>query len=154
MADLLRRCRELGVSDLHVHGGSPLKIRVHGAIHDASQIVDRDEARRILLTQLTEEQQALIEERMQLDFSFPIEGRVGRFRSNVYYQQRGLDGVFRVIPPEPPTLAQLGMPEDLARFADHHQGIVLFTGPAGSGKSSTMAALVRMINESAGRTTS
>jgi len=83
----------------------------------------------------------------QVDFAYAIPG-VGRFRANVYRQQRGLDAVFRAIPPTAPTLEDLGLPATFERFASIHQGIVLFTGPAGCGKSSTMAAMVRLINES------
>ena len=72
---------------------------------------------------------------------------VGRFRTNVYRQQRGFDAVFRSIPPEPPTLEELKLPNGLAKFTNYHQGMVLVTGPAGCGKSSTMAALVNLINE-------
>jgi len=72
---------------------------------------------------------------------------VGRFRASIYRQQRGVDGVFRPIPTHPPTLEQLGMPANLARLTSYHQGLVLVTGPAGCGKSSTLAALVNLINE-------
>ena len=147
LEDLLRRACETGASDMHVHSGAPLKIRINGELEDASGIVDRDAAQELVFGVLTDEQRAVLEEHQQLDFSFAIEG-VARFRANSYFQHRGLDAVFRIIPPEPPTLEELGLPGDLSRFAEFHQGIVLFTGPAGCGKSSTMAALVRMINES------
>lgn len=136
----------LGASDLHVHSQAPLRLRLHGELRDAGPELDAAQARDLILGILDEGQRALLEERQQLDFSYAIEG-VGRFRSNAYEQQRGLDAVFRTIPFEPPTLADLGLPEDLERVIDFHQGIVLFTGPAGCGKSSTMAAMVRKINE-------
>jgi twitching motility protein PilT len=72
---------------------------------------------------------------------------VGRFRANIYCQQRGFDAVLRTIPNEPPSLEQLGLPADLAKYTQYHQGMVLITGPAGCGKSATMAALVNLINE-------
>ncbi len=81
-----------------------------------------------------------------MDFAYTLPGK-GRFRSNAYRQQRGTDAVFRVIPPRPPTLAELGLPESLGRLANFHQGMVLLTGPAGCGKSSTLAALLNIINE-------
>jgi twitching motility protein PilT len=81
-----------------------------------------------------------------VDFCYSIEG-VGRFRANVYRQQSGIDGVFRIIPPLPPTLAELGLPAAMARLTTYHQGMVLVTGPTGSGKTSTLAALVDLINE-------
>jgi twitching motility protein PilT len=82
----------------------------------------------------------------ELDFSCSLPN-VARYRVNAYRQHRGVDAVFRVIPPQPPTLTQLGLPLDLARFCNHHQGLVLITGPAGCGKSSTLAGLVRILNE-------
>jgi twitching motility protein PilT len=104
------------------------------------------DAERLVLEILTAEQSAALREHGQVDFAYTLPG-VGRFRSNAYRQQRGIDAVFRAIPPQPPTLEQLGLPSSLARFANFHQGIVLLTGPAGCGKSSTLAALVNIINE-------
>ena len=147
LPDLLRQTREKNASDLHVHSGAPLKLRLLGELHDASTLVPREEAERLIFGLLSDEQRAVLKDRLQIDFSYSIPG-VGRFRANAYYQHRGLDAVFRAIPPNPPTLAELGMPEDIGRFADFHQGIVLFTGPAGCGKSSTMAAIVEMLNRS------
>jgi twitching motility protein PilT len=145
MLELLKRARGLGASDLHVHGGAPLKVRLHGELTDASEILDRDTAAALIQGILTEPQRATLEERLQLDFSYSLPG-IARFRANAYHQHRGLDAVFRVIPPTPPSLEELGLPESLAHFAEYHQGLVLFTGPGGCGKSSTMAAFVRMIN--------
>ena len=105
-----------------------------------------DQAKELVYSVLNEEQARQLEERLQLDFAYASPG-VGRFRANAYRQQRGLDAVFRAIPPEPPTLEELGLSTDLQRVVQFHQGIVLFTGPAGCGKSSTMAAMLRLINE-------
>src|SRR5216684_6063087 len=101
---------------------------------------------KILLEVLTAEQRKHFEENQDLDFAYSVSG-VGRFRGNIYRQQRGIDGVFRPIPPSPPTLEELGLPQSLGRLTDFHQGLLLVTGPAGCGKSSTMAALVNLINE-------
>ncbi|MFQ5742666.1 MAG: type IV pilus twitching motility protein PilT [Acidobacteriota bacterium] len=146
LEDLLRQACELGVSDLHLHSGAPVKVRLHGVLGDATDVIDAAEAERMLHDLLNDEQRALIEENLQLDFAFPIPG-VGRFRANAYRQQRGLDAVFRAVPLEAPTLEDLMLPNSLESLAGLHQGIVLFTGPAGCGKSSTMAALVRLINQ-------
>ncbi|MEM7586166.1 MAG: type IV pilus twitching motility protein PilT [Acidobacteriota bacterium] len=146
LAGLLEQAHGLGASDLHLHSGSPLKVRLHGRLESASPIIDRERAEELVYGLLSEEQQELLEEHKQLDFSFSIPG-VGRFRANSYRQQRGLDAVFRTIPLEPPTLADLGLPESFQELVSFHQGIVLITGPAGCGKSTTMAALVRLINE-------
>jgi len=146
LEELLRRSRQLGASDLHVHSGAQLRLRIQGELEVASEVVTPERAEELVYGLLTEEQRAQLDENLQLDFAFAIDG-VGRFRSNAYRQQRGLDAVFRVIPPEPPSLADLGLPEGLESLAAYHQGMVLFTGPAGCGKSSTMAAMVRRINE-------
>jgi twitching motility protein PilT len=100
----------------------------------------------MVLAALTPEQRALLDERGQLDFPYTVPG-VGRFRANAFRQQAGLDAVFRHVPDEPPTLEDLGLPAALAKFTNYHQGLVLLTGPANCGKSSTMAALVRILNE-------
>jgi twitching motility protein PilT len=95
---------------------------------------------------LTPEERAEFTAHNDLDFAYSIPG-VGRFRGNVYRQRRGVDAVFRPIPLEPPTLADLGLPSSLAKLTAYHQGLVLVTGPAGCGKSSTLAALINLINE-------
>lgn len=146
LRDLLREAQAIGASDLHLHSGAPLKVRLNGALETTSEVVDSIRAEELITELLTAEQKSRLDEHLQLDFSFEIRG-VGRFRSNAYRQQRGLDAVFRAIPPEPPTLESLGLPPALEELVSFHQGIVLLTGPAGCGKSSTMAALVRLINE-------
>ena len=145
--DLLHQTRQVAASDLHIHSGARIKVRLHGRMIDTSGLLDRTVAEPLIWDLLDDEQRAHLHEHQQIDFSYEIPG-VGRFRANAYRQQRGTDAVFRAIPPSPPSLAELGIPEDLSRIVDYHQGMVLFTGPAGCGKSSTMAAIVRMINES------
>jgi twitching motility protein PilT len=134
-------------SDVHIHTGAPLKVRIHGRLEELeSEPLDGQIANEIIREVLTPEQGAALDAHGQVDFAYTIPG-IGRFRSNAYRQQRGVDAVFRAIPPEPPTLADLGLPETLARFCNYHQGMVLVTGPAGCGKSSTLAALLRILNE-------
>jgi twitching motility protein PilT len=144
---LLRLGVERGASDVHIHSGTPLRLRLHGqfaAANDAA--IPPARAEQLVLSALTPEQAALFRERGELDFAYEVAG-LGRFRVNVYRQQRGCDGVFRAIPAEVPSLEQLGLPQTLARFTNFHQGLVLVTGPANCGKSSTLAALVNLINE-------
>ncbi len=144
---LLEHALSLGASDLHVHSGAPLKIRVDGRMSDLEGgLLTARVAARMVDEVLTPEQQAALRERGQIDFAYTLPGK-GRFRSNAYRQQRGVDAVFRVIPPHPPSLGDLGLPTSLARLANYHQGMVLLTGPAGCGKSSTLAALLNIINE-------
>ena len=144
---LLEHTLRCGASDLHLHSGAPIKLRTHGRLDELDAILlDPPTAERLILEVLTEDQAAQLREHGQVDFAYTLPG-VGRFRSNAYRQQRGLDAVFRAIPATPPTLEQLGLPASLARFANFHQGMVLLTGPAGCGKSSTLAALVNIINQ-------
>jgi twitching motility protein PilT len=134
-------------SDIHVHSAAPLKMRINGRLQEIEEeTLDRDLAAAVIGEVLTPEQKAALDTQGQVDFAYTLPG-LGRFRSNAYRQQRGVDAVFRAIPAEPPTLASLGLPESLARFANFHQGIVLITGPAGCGKSSTLAAMINIINQ-------
>jgi twitching motility protein PilT len=144
---LLERAILAGASDLHIHSGSPLKMRLNGQMSDLdSAPLPARTAERMIHEILTPDQLEALRDRGQVDFAYTLPGK-GRFRSNAYRQQRGVDAVFRVIPPQPPTLEDLGLPGSLAKLANYHQGMVLLTGPAGCGKSSTLAALLNIINE-------
>jgi twitching motility protein PilT len=144
---LLERAILAGASDLHIHSGSPLKMRLNGQMSDLdSAPLPARTAERMVHEILNPDQLEALRDRGQVDFAYTLPGK-GRFRSNAYRQQRGVDAVFRVIPPQPPTLEGLGLPSSLARLANYHQGMVLLTGPAGCGKSSTLAALLNIINE-------
>ena len=143
----LREGVAAGVSDLHLHSGAPLRWRLHGDLvrqGDTPLAADRTEA--MLRAALTDEQRAALDADGQIDLAYTLAG-VGRFRASIYRQQRGLDGVFRVVPAKPPSLEDLGLPNTLARLTNYHQGMVLVTGPAGCGKSSTMAAFLNLVNE-------
>lgn len=145
---LLRQAAAAHASDLHVHSGSPLRMRVHGDLRSEGDApMEPAQCEAMLADALDDGQWAALCKTGQVDFAYDIEG-IGRFRSNVYRQQRGLDGTFRLVPAEPPTLESLGLPETLAKFTGYHQGMVLVTGPAGCGKSATMAALLSMVNAS------
>jgi twitching motility protein PilT len=144
---LLRDAVQRGASDVHVHAGSPLRLRVHGALHAVdSAPIDAAAAERLVLAALGPTERAELAQRGQVDLCFTIPG-VARFRTNAYRQQRGVDAVFHCLPLEPPGLEELGLPATLARFTTYPQGMVLVTGPAGCGKSSTLAALVNLVNE-------
>ena len=145
--DLLRAAVERGASDVHFHVASPIKHRVNGVLDaPGSEVLDPDALERTLVAALQPEERERLATRGEVDFCYELEG-VGRFRANVYRQQRGVDGVFRAIPGEPPSFSDLGLPDELARYANFHQGMVLVTGPAGCGKSSTLAAMIDLINE-------
>jgi twitching motility protein PilT len=143
---LLRRGIEAGASDVHLHSGIPLRFRRHGRFEPQGDPIEAAACERLVLAALTPQQRARFEAAGELDFAYGVP-ELGRFRCNVYRQQRGVDGVFRCIPAVPPTLDQLGLPGALAKFTNYHQGLVLVTGPANCGKTSTLAALVDIINE-------
>jgi twitching motility protein PilT len=144
---LLEQCVQQGASDIHIHSGAAVKFRINGELQThESEVLDKETGERLALCPLDETQRAQFYEYGELDFCCSIEG-IGRFRSNVFRQHRGVDAVFRFIPHDPPSLEDLGLPTAIAKFINYHQGMVLCTGPMGCGKSSTLAALVNLINE-------
>jgi twitching motility protein PilT len=144
---ILTKAIQIHASDVHVHTGLPVQMRVSGRLLKAnSPPLGPEQAEALIMDILTERERADFRARNDLDFAYFLAG-VGRFRGNIYRQRKGIDAVFRPIPLEPPTLDQLGMPGSLARLTGFHQGLVLVTGPAGCGKSSTLAALINLINE-------
>ncbi len=146
--DILARAMEAKVSDVHLHSGGPLLMRVGGELRETKTgQLTPDDIERLIAEALTPEEMTILRENLDYDAALLLPG-IGRFRASFYKQQRGYDAVFRPIPKDPPTLASLGLPASLSKLADFHQGLVLFTGPAGSGKSSTLAAIVQMLNES------
>jgi twitching motility protein PilT len=147
LLSFLRQGVERGASDIHIHAGSPLRLRLHGRFEPVNdQPIATAAAETLLRSALTPDQARRLDERGELDFAWTVPN-LGRFRVNVYRQLHGTDGVFRSIPAHVPTLGELGLPTSLARFTNYHQGLVLITGPANCGKSSTLAALVDLINE-------
>lgn len=144
---LLERAVELGASDVHVTAGSPPAVRVHGHIELLSDLpeLDPDMTRELVYRITTTEQQKKLEIDRQLDFAYGIRG-LARFRVNAYYQREALAAAFRLIPTEIKSLEELGLPPSLHEFTAKPRGIVLFTGPTGSGKSTSLAALIDEIN--------
>ncbi len=144
---VLADARERGASDIHLHAGGGLRLRVHGALSETTTDgYSAESVEKLVSAALSPAQRAELCREGELDFCFDLPG-VGRFRANAYRQQRGFDAVFRSISPRPPTLDELGLPSELARYTNYHQGMVLVTGPAGCGKSTTLAAMVNLINE-------
>jgi twitching motility protein PilT len=139
----LKDALQQGASDLHVHTGTPLMVRVDGLLRVMTDDVALPsvKAERVIAELVDDEQWSQLATRGQVDFALSMRG-VGRLRVNVYRQQRGLDAVFRLIADKPQTLEALGLPARLAKLVDYRTGLVLCTGPAGCGKSSTLAALL------------
>jgi twitching motility protein PilT len=147
MEQILVKAVEAKASDVHVHAGAPLQMRVNGALKELKLgLLTAEATEQLVFSVLTPEQRATLETQRDVDFALQLP--TGRFRANCYKQQRGIDAVFRPIAATPPTLEELGLPKQLERVTEWHQGLVLLTGPAGCGKSSTLAALVNMINSS------
>jgi twitching motility protein PilT len=144
---ILAHAVALGASDLHVRSGEPLLLRTHGELAPSGDapLVAAD-VEEIADELLAPEARDTLAREGQVDFAWTLAGRA-RFRGNAYRHQNGLGVVLRSIPLAAPSLGELGLPNELAQLTNHHQGLVLITGPAGCGKSSTLAALVRLINE-------
>jgi twitching motility protein PilT len=145
--DLLEQMVALNASDLHVTTDSPPVYRVRGEIVRAAgfDAFTPDDTRSLLYRILSSEQQKVFELRRQLDFAYALPG-VARFRVNVYYQRESVGAAFRLIPQDIKSLEELGLPGVLHTFAEKPRGIVLVTGPTGSGKSTTLAAILDEIN--------
>ncbi len=136
-----------GASDVHVHAAAKLRLRVLGRLSEVGAApLDPAQTREHLISILTDDELSALEQLGQTDIAYTIPN-VGRFRGNIFEQQRGTGAAFRIIPARAPTLAELGLPQAIARVTTYHQGIVLFTGPAGCGKTATMAAILNLINE-------
>ncbi len=145
--DLLRLMIERGGSDLHLTVGSPPGIRLRGEIvpvENHAPLKPRD-TMEMVLGLLSEEQRRKFETELELDFAYSIPG-VSRFRANVFQQRNSMGAVFRVIPIAIPTLEQLMLPKVCRYLAERPRGLVLVTGPTGSGKSTTLAAMIDHIN--------
>jgi twitching motility protein PilT len=145
--DLLARAVEAGASDLHIVPGAPPAIRVHGDVAwlDGMEPLKGDATRTLLYRILSSEQQKQLEVLRQLDFSHGVPG-LARFRVNVHFQRGTLAAAFRHVPEELRTLEELGLPDSLKDLAMKPRGLVLVTGPTGSGKSTTLAAMVDEVN--------
>jgi twitching motility protein PilT len=143
---ILARGISAGASDVLIHPDAAVKLRVQATLADDPERLTAAQAEAAVRAIVPAELGAVLDADGEIDFTYAIPG-VGRFRTSVYRQHRGLSGVFHFIPPEPPTLESLGLPQDLARVTTYPQGMVLVTGPAGCGKTSTLAALVNLVNE-------
>ncbi|TFD22785.1 PilT/PilU family type 4a pilus ATPase [Cryobacterium lyxosi] len=142
----LREVVVQSASDLHVTVGAPPCIRLDGGLRPiaGAAVWKRDKVATALFSLLTREQRRQFEEELELDFAYTTSG--ARFRVN-YFQQRGsVGGAFRLIPGEIKQLGELGVPDAVAQFAQLPRGLVLVTGPTGSGKSTTLAALIDLVN--------
>jgi len=134
-------------SDLHMSAGEPPVVRIHGEMRKIEvPALDKDEVHNMIYEILNDNQRKSYEEHLELDFSFSL-GDYGRFRVNVFKQARGDAAVFRTIPTKIPTFEELNLPKVFMDLARLEKGLVLVTGPTGSGKSTTLAAMVDLVNK-------
>jgi len=147
ITQLLEFSAQQGASDLHLSAGLPPLIRLDGDIKRLdTPSLEAEEIHRMIYDIMDDEQRRHFEEYLESDFSFEIQN-VARFRTNVFMQNRGLAAVFRTIPSKVLTLEDLKAPEIFKSIAETPRGLVLVTGPTGSGKSTTLAAMVDYLNE-------
>ncbi len=133
-------------SDLHLSAGVPPMVRIDGDVRKLGiPAFTHQEVHRLVFEIMNDAQRSEFEEKLEVDFSFELHN-VGRFRVNAFNQSRGCAAVFRTIPSHIPTLDQLDAPEIFRKIANGQKGLVLVTGPTGSGKSTTLAAIVDYIN--------
>ena len=149
---LLEECVKLKASDLHLQVGLPPILRVDGALQPISGTKELNETviEQLLFATMDEMQREILLKDKEFDFSFAF-GDLGRFRVNAFHEKGNLAGAFRLIPNQIKSVAELGMPPVITSFTDYPRGLVLVTGPTGSGKSTTLAALVDKINHEKSR---
>jgi twitching motility protein PilT len=146
LQELLRIMLDQGGSDLHIAAGSPPRIRVHGKLNPmTSPALTGIESKQICYSVLTDTQKHKFEEENELDFSFGLKG-LSRFRGNLFVQRGTVAGVFRTIPFKIKSFQELGLPPVIEELAKKPRGLVLVTGPTGSGKSTTLASMIDKIN--------
>jgi twitching motility protein PilT len=147
-ADVLLEVMERGASDLHLTAGAPPMVRVHGKLTPLDYpTLTPEVTREVVYSILANDQRQRLENDWQIDFAYSIPGKA-RFRVNAYFQRASIGAAFRLIPSEMPSLSSLGLPPVLEEFTKKPRGFVLVTGPTGSGKSTSLAAMLDLINES------
>ena len=145
--ELLTHVLTMDASDLHLTVGAKPTVRIHGDLKPLEQydILEPDQVRRMVYAILTQRQRERLEQDLELDMSYSLPGRA-RFRVNVYFQRDAVGAAFRFIPFTIRTVEELGLPPQVSDFARLPRGLVLVTGPTGSGKSTTLAALIDVVN--------
>ncbi len=147
MKQLFEYAAHVGASDLLLTAGAAPTVRVNGELYAAAKITLKPaETKRLIWSLLNETQQEMFERKRELDFSLAVTGML-RFRANIYYQKGSVAGAFRLIPRTVPSLDALGLPPRLNDFTLRTHGLILITGPTGSGKSTTMASMIALTNE-------
>ena len=146
LPELLKKTVELDGSDLHLATNTPPQVRVHGRLQrlDLPPLTPAD-TKQLAYSVMTDAQKKRFEETLELDFAFGVRG-IGRFRCNVFNQRGAVGSVYRLIPERIRGFHELGLPAVIAKLAERPRGLVLVTGPTGSGKSTTLAAMIDKVN--------
>ena len=146
MIQILKTAIREGASDIHITSGAPPSLRVHGEIiHLNVDPLTSRQSRELCYAVITDEQKRKVENEKDVDFSFSID-ESARFRGHIYFQKKTIAGCFRQIPTVIPTIEEIGLPPILSELSNKPYGLVLVTGPTGSGKTTTLAAMVNEIN--------
>jgi twitching motility protein PilT len=147
LSDLLKKMTEMGGSDLHLTTNSPPQVRVDGHLRPLTEFsaLTAADTKQLAYSVLTDTQKHRFEEQLEIDFSFGIKG-LSRFRGNIFNQRGAVGAVFRAIPYEVKSFDTLNLPPVLKTLCDKPRGLILVTGPTGSGKSTTLAAMLDKIN--------
>jgi len=147
LEQLLKSIKDYNASDLHLNVDSEPKLRIGGKLTPLNlPKLTKEDTINLCYSVLTERQRAILEEELELDFSFEIPN-VARFRANYYYEREHLAAAFRIIPERPLSLDELKAPSVFKELIKKEKGLILVTGPTGSGKSTTLAAMINEINE-------
>ncbi|ACO46961.1 type IV pilus twitching motility protein PilT [Deinococcus deserti] len=146
ITDILRFAAEKGASDVILTVGLPPQFKLHG-VYDSQgfEVLPPTETRKLMYSMMNEKQQRIFEEKRELDFSFAL-GEKARFRVNAFMQRGNVGGVMRLIPTKIKSAQEMGLPQQVIDIANSPRGLVLVTGPTGSGKSTTLAAMIDYIN--------
>ncbi len=147
LSELLKKLSEMGGSDLHITTGTPPQVRVDGHLRplEGYRPLNSSDTKQLAYSVLTDAQKHRFEENLELDFSFGVKG-LSRFRANIFNQRGAVGAVFRAIPYEIKPFEALGLPPVVRQLCDKPRGLILVTGPTGSGKSTTLAAMIDKIN--------
>ena len=146
LTDILEQARREEVSDVHLFSDQPIRIRKVGRLTPYGEPISHQWLTEAMGQLLNASQQTVLTEHGYVDFSYQ-ERTAGRLRVNVCRQRTGLKACLRLIPDKPPTLSELGLPPELAKVQDYHQGLIVISGPNGHGKTTTLAALVDLFNQ-------
>jgi len=144
---LFQVLQQQGGSDLHLSPGNPPLMRVSGQLKPAmNQVLNHEQYKQLLFEIMSDAQRSEFEDRCDLDFAYEVAELKARFRANIFMGRLGISAVFRIIPAEILSVEQLGLPQTVLDLTEFKKGLILVTGPTGSGKSTTLAAMIDHIN--------